>query len=326
MARRNDSETLRALAEALAPYLREIYEGTGRAPRTDEGDDDAFEDNGRRLVADLPRELTEYALVLFEALKEPPHRVDLATLSKRLGAANGREVSGMLLTPLKRRAARVGFSDPPWRDDERPGGYRVLEDPSEGEMSGFLHEELLQHHQRSEWAVSVDDLLADPEGRRPMPSSIYVWAPEYVERLEAGVNQESSCLRTDHPGTRAVIYQAHENQGIVALFDVCTLPEPNHDWNYTVTGRVHLLTEPIRREQLLEIPRLRSVFAHIQGRRRIPQAAQVALTELLLEHLPRDKMAPLSLPVFETLDAPPPKGRRARASRSPQHPGRTARP
>jgi hypothetical protein len=314
MADHQDSTALRALAKALAPYLAEIFEQASPRASTEVGD--GFEEQVRRLVADLPRDLTEYALVLFEALMTPPHRIDLQSLAKRLGAADGREVSGILLTPLKRRSRSAGLPEPPWKDDRRPGGYRVLQDDGRAE---YLYRELEEHQKLNGWlAHDLDELISDTDARRPMPSSVYVWAPEYVQDLE-GVDPEddveSSCLRTDRPGTRAVIYQAHQHQGIVALFDVGTFPEPDNDWNYVVGGRVHMLKQPIDRNELLAVPELRGIFEHIQGRRRIPASAQEPLRDLLITRLPPDKQAPLSLPVFRRTE--PRRTRRA---------GRTARP
>lgn len=300
VSERDDSAALRALAQALAPYLREIFDGTPVAPAVPA---DEYDDQLRRLVTDLPREITEYALVLFDALRVHPNRIDLPTLAKQLGAANGREVSGILLTPFKRRAKQAGMATPPWQDDQRPGGYRVLEDPTGGEQSELLYRKLLEHQSRNRWAVQdLKDVFADEESRRPLPSSVYVWAPEFFDDdVTDGAVVESSCLRTDRPGTRAVVYRAHHDPGIVALFDVATMPaqDPADEWNYTVGGCVHMLKTEISHAELVSMTGGEGIFGTIQGRRRIPTNVQPVLAELLLKHLAHDEKAPLSMPVFD---------------------------
>jgi hypothetical protein len=125
-----------------------------------------------------------------------------------------------------------------------------------------------------------------------------VWAPEYADGLTEldGQPTGASCLQTDHPGTRAIIYRAHERQGLVALFDVGEKPKPDRKWGYFANGRVHVLRELITRNELLETPTLARIFGPIQGRRRIPAAAQAPLRQLLETRFDRGE-----LPIFSPL-------------------------
>jgi hypothetical protein len=295
-------DLLRGLARLLAPYLADELRGTmsHHAPRKTVPPRRVYDDAGARdFVADLPLNLTENALVLFEALKDPPHRIDAPALVELLGAVNGRELSGLLTTPLKRRATKLGFGDPPWTTDESGTGHTVWLD-RDGDAERIYQaltrrlEELRQHEPRSAHA-----LLAHPDTRRPVPSSVYVWAPEYADYFTEAKKDEivgASCLRSDRPGTRAVIYRAHEDRGIVALFDVGLDPEPDPEWGWHTEGHFHLVEPKIDRSELLQAPELDRVFAHIQNRRRIPAGAQQQLKDLLVKRFPEGQ-----LPLFRPL-------------------------
>jgi hypothetical protein len=303
MARPDAEKTLKELARLLAPYLtealREHEQQPSRRARLDRGSR-RYDDAGvQEFVGGLGRELTEHALVFFDALRKPPGRVDAVTLADQLGALGGRALSGMLTTPLKRHADRLGFDSPPWDELARTGRDPTVWADRDGNAER-IHAALEQHRDvHPHWTPGVQDLLAHPETRRPVPSSIYVWAPEYADPLAKldGGETGASCLRTDHPGTRAVIYRAQERQGLVALFDVGEEPQPDKDWGYYAYGRVHVLAKPITRAELLEHPDLERVFGPIQGRRRIPATAQVALRQLLETRFPRGH-----LPIFSPLD------------------------
>jgi len=302
MASPDPDQTLREIARLLAPYLREALNDESEAPRQarslrDTRYDDA---NAKQFVSGLNREVTEHALVFFDALRESPHRIDAVTLADQVGALSGRALSGMLTTPLKRHADRLGLY-PPWDELERTGRDPTVWTDRDGNAQR-IYDALLRHVEaHPNWAPPIRDLLAHPETRRPVPSSIYVWAPEYADPLTApgvdGSECQTSCLRTDRPGTRAVIYRAHENQGIVALLDVGTPPDRDSDWGYLARGRLHAVEPFVTRAELLERSELARVFAHIQGRRRIPAATQGPLRELLETRFDRGQ-----LPVFLPLE------------------------
>lgn len=288
MTRPDPEQTLRDLARLLAPYLRDALSAEDPNPRAgvdNAGDaryDEALAD---ALVSALNRNVTEHALVLFDSLRKPPHRIDAATLADQVGAASGRALSGMLTTPLKRHADRLGLRRLPWDELERTGRDPTVWIDRDGNAQR-IHDALVRHREaHPNWSPSVGDLLAHHETRRPVPSSVYVWAPEYADPLTEpaadGKTWGSSCLRTDRPGTRAVIYRAQENQGIVALFDVGMPPEPDRKWGYSADGRVHVVDPPVTRTELLDRPELARVFGPIQGRRRIPAGSQGPLRELL---------------------------------------------
>lgn len=303
MAALDAEQTLRALARLLAPYLAEaLQEHAGgvsgnetlrrRARQYDEG-------GAREFVGGLGREVTGHAIVFFDSLRTPPNRVDAVTLADQLGALSGRSLSGMLTTPLKRHADRLGFVLPPWDEVDRAARDPTVWADRDGNADR-IYRALEQHWvAHPHWNPQVQDILAHPETRRPEPSSIYVWAPEYADltadrdRSAAG----ASCLRTDRPGTRAVIYRTQERQGIVALFDVGAESKPDPDWGYYAQGRLHVLAEPLTRAELLEHPVLARVFGTIQGRRRIPVAAQAPLRQLLETRFDRGQ-----LPIFLPLD------------------------
>jgi hypothetical protein len=300
MAKPSAEETLRELARLLAPYVAEALKGQESPTARSDGRGRRYDGEGARdFVASLGREVTEHAMVFFEALSKPPNRIDAGTLADQLGALSGRSLSGMLTTPLKRHADRLGFDRPPWDELDRSGRDPTVWADRDGNAAR-IYQALARHWAaHPHWSPRVKDLLTNPETRRPAPSSIYVWAPEYVEELHGrdGKESGSSCLRTDGPGTRAVIYRAHEQQGIVALFDIGETPTPDEDWGYYARGHVHLLADPITRGELLEHPNLARVFGPIQGRRRIPASAQRPLAELLQRRFDRGE-----LPVFLPLD------------------------
>lgn len=299
MPKQDADAVLRELAQLIAPYVAEILEADDRRGQGGSTEALSYDDEGAaHYVSGLRQELTEYAIVFFETLSEPPHRVDARHLVALLGATTGREVAGLLTTPLKRHRERHGFPGDPWDEEEGPGGQRMFVD-RDGNATRIL-KALLDHRARHHWTPNIAELLARADTRRPVPTSIYVWAPEYANFTAADdqTEQRASCLRTDRPGTRAVIYRAHERQGIVALFDVGEEPQPDPDWGYVAHGRVHVLDGPILREELLDITEVARIFEHIQGRRRIPASAQEPLKDLLVSRFPTSREAPAELPVF----------------------------
>ena len=302
-------DLLRGFARLLAPYLADELKGHAQAkPDVASASDRKPYDapGAAEFVADLPRELTENALVLFEALQAPPYRIDASTLVDLLGAVNGREIAGLLTTPLKRRAKRLGFGDPPWVTEESGSGHKVWVDRDGNAARVYKALKARSDALRRRDPATPEQLLAHPDTRRPAPSTVYAWAPEYAEFAPGDEDrvQGASCLRSDRPGTRAVIYRSHEEQGIVALFDVGLYPKESDDWGWWTEGYIHRVDPPITRVELLDNHELNRVFAHIQNRRRLPSGAQQAMASLLITRFPNGQ-----LPKFRPLE---PKRKRRR--------------
>lgn len=114
-----------------------------------------------------------------------------------------------------------------------------------------------------------------------LPSAVFPYSPEYAQETEEEGEGWLSCLRDSAPGSRAVIYRVHSEQGIVALFDIEKGPKQDRDWGYGTNGYFTPIKPAISRAKLLADPVLEPVFRHIQGRRRLPTAAQAALAELI---------------------------------------------
>ncbi len=309
-----DKRTLRELARLLAPYLREVLEEDEgengvepRRPRLLQGEADYNDEAADVFVQNLSRDVTEHAIVFFDALRKPPHRIDANTLADQLGAISGRALPGMLTTPLKRHADRVGFARPPWDEPKRTGREPTIWRDRDGNAERIYNALLRHRDAHPHWTPGVHDLLAQAETRRPAPVSVYVWAPEYADPYtdpkRDGSVGGSSCLRTDGPGTRAAIYRSQVEQGIVALFDVGERPEEDPEWGWYAEGRFHVLPEPVTRAELLELPELERVFRPIMGRRRIPAAAQLALQQLLASKF-ENGLLPVLLPLEESDPVP----------------------
>jgi hypothetical protein len=101
--------------------------------------------------------------------------------------------------------------------------------------------------------------------------------------LERPRKGQSSCLRDSKPGSRAIIYQVHDDQRIVALFDITSDPYRHDDWRYMASGYYIPVPRPISRARLLADDELAPIFGHLQGRRWLPDEAQRAVTRLLLD-------------------------------------------
>lgn len=287
----DDSDALRALARALAPYLAEELRtyGFGAQGTTGGLDPDYDEATAARYVEDLGRDVIERAIELFTALAEPPHRIDSVALAERVGAVSPRDLPGILTTPLKRRADALGLPWP-WLDGEARG-RTIWRDRTPG-LAGRIRDALEAASQQNRG----DDLLPDeiashPDTQRPTPSAVFVWSSESLEGLSSTA-RGSSVLRDSRPGSRAVIYRAEEPAEIVAMFDVFGYPEPNDKWRWVADGAFHILDEPIGRDELLAHDELRAVFAHVTSRRRLPPSAQAALRPLIERRYP-DRRLPL---------------------------------
>lgn len=285
-----ERDALRALARLLAPYVAEELRNQGLQPLTAAPSSGELDDAAAQLfVEGLQRDVLERAVEFFGALAEPPHRIDSPTLSARLGVS-GRGLSGALLTPLKRRATKLGIPEP-WREADTGRGPKVWldRDGNAATMLGAL-ESASDANRRLEATSAVVEIDHDS---RPVPVDLYVW--QDTERLEEGPGY-SSCLRDSRPGSRAVVYRASDDQGLVALFDVGEYPQEDPTWRWGAHGHFHILPQPVSREELLADAHLRDVFLNIQGRRRLPPRAQIALLPMLEKRYPGG-----ALPRIQTL-------------------------
>jgi len=131
-----------------------------------------------------------------------------------------------------------------------------------------------------------------------IPTSVLVWDPAEVHRWAELTDMRgwwiAGCLSATEAGSRAAVYQTREDQGIVGFFDFGCGAFEHEDLGYAAYGRPVPLPRPVPRQGLLADPALHEVFQQIQGRRRLPAAAQGSLASLV------------SLPPFEALDDPLP--------------------
>lgn len=287
-----EQDALRALARVLAPYVAEELRNQGMEPLTRPTSTDALDDaTAQRFVEGLQRDVVERAIEFFAALAATPNRIDSSTLSARLGVS-GRGLSGALLTPLKRRAAKLGAPEP-WREADTGRGPKVWLD-RDGSASTMLRALKQASDANRRLEISAVEREIDHESR-PVPIDVYVWQPKYTQNMQEGPGY-SSCLRDSRPGSRAVIYRASEDQGLVALFDVGEYPQEDETWRWGAHGHFHILPQPVPREELLEDEHLRDVFLNIQGRRRLPPRAQLALLPMIENRYPEG-----ALPRIRTL-------------------------
>jgi len=276
----DDSDALRALARALAPYLAEELRKYNLVGQPVEAalDPDYDDATAARYVEDLGRDVTDRAIELFSALAEPPHRIDSVALAERVGAVSPRDLPGILTTPLKRRADALGLPWP-WLDGESRG--RTIWRERVPGLATRVRNALETASQQSRGDdLLIDEMSADPDSQRPVPSAVFVWSSKSLEGLSAE-SRGSSVLRDSRPGSRAVIYRAESPAAIVAMFDVAGYPEPSDKWRWTAEGTFHILPEPVSRDELLTNDDLRAIFAQITSRRRLPPNARTALTPLL---------------------------------------------
>ena len=117
----------------------------------------------------------------------------------------------------------------------------------------------------------------------PPVSSVLVWRPNgFDNRLKApAVPTSACCLRSTTAGSRAVVYRAAVDQGIVGVYDFVSASFPRPEGGWAAYGVLRRLDRPITRAQLLADRDLSQVFAHIQGRRSLPDAAARRLEKLL---------------------------------------------
>jgi hypothetical protein len=287
-----EAEALRALARVLAPYVADELRSHGFEAPAKRASSRGFDAaNAERYVQGLRPDVVERAIVFFAALAVPPGRIDSETLAAELGVS-GRGLSGALLTPLKRRARKLGLSEP-WQESESGRSRKVWSDRAGNSrrILQALERESVANRELHNLAAAIPSV---GEPQHPVPTDVYVWQPKYADQLQTGPTG-SSCLRDSRPGSRAVIYRASHEQGIVALFDVGEYPRPDPTWRWYAEGHAHVLPRPISREALLEDEALRDVFLHIQGRRRLPPRAQQALLPLLKSAYDDGKLPALEL-------------------------------
>src|SRR5438128_935874 len=102
---------LRILARAAAPYVAGELRKSAPGHMAEEPLDVDYDDRTCAVFAsELGRIVIERAFTLFENLDEPG-RIDSLALAEKLDTTP-RELSGMLTTPLKRRAAALGLPLP----------------------------------------------------------------------------------------------------------------------------------------------------------------------------------------------------------------------
>lgn len=117
----------------------------------------------------------------------------------------------------------------------------------------------------------------------PPCSSVLVWRPaEFDDPRKAPVVLTSTCcLRSTTVGSRAVVYRAAFDQGIVGFYDFLSDAVRQAGGGWTADGVLHRVDPFLPRADLLADEQLSTVFAHIQGRRTIPAAAARRLLSLL---------------------------------------------
>jgi len=116
----------------------------------------------------------------------------------------------------------------------------------------------------------------------PVPDAVLLWRPdEFPPPGSPPFTTTVCCLRSATAGSRAVVYRTTAGQGVAAVFDFLADAAPGDGRGWTAHGVVRLLEPPLERAALLDDPELRPVFAHLQGRRRLPEAAGRRLHALL---------------------------------------------
>jgi hypothetical protein len=259
MTEREDIEpALRALARLLAPYLREELGAGSPVERVASSWDDA---GAAEFVSGLKPEVIDRALELFLALSRPPHAIDSLRLAEQLGAKSPREVAGLLTTPIKRRTTVTGH-ELPW-EERQVAGRTVWADRNGSAVPIYRALEAASDAHR---ALRSDE--SEPALAGSALAAVSVYGPQYAT-WKSDVAERGSCLRESRPGDRLAIYRSHDDQAIVALFDVGTDPFWDDEFRWMTYGYTHVLAAPVRREELLADPALATVFERIQGRRRL---------------------------------------------------------
>jgi hypothetical protein len=273
---------LLTLVRALAPHLEpRLAHQQGDAVVSPGAPRDITEDAATDFVKDLPPDVVEGGLLLFGALRSDRHEVDSITLADRAGLST-RELSGRIIRPLQQRATELGLKDPWKASRAAPSGD--LGSRTIWRADGRVAELLYQAFKKAiaVRAPSAKDPPSLDRATEVLPSAVFTYAPEYARGVDATAKEGwSSCLRTSEPGSRAVIYRAHSDPGLVAIFDVTDWPEADRTWAYIAPGYFTPIKPPVPRARLLADPELEKVFRHIQGRRRLPLAAQEAMAKII---------------------------------------------
>lgn len=269
-------ETLaRALAPHIAPLVKELLDGSVTAPNPAP----ASEAELQALVGKLSPDVAADSLFLLDALQSERREIDSITLADRAGVST-REVSARIIRPLQGLVDALLLGDPWTATRAAPSGglgARTVWRTADQDTVRVLYEALKEISQ----APPARTARADLAPRRVLPTAVFPYAPEYAEGAEQEGEGWSSCLRDSEPGSRAVIYRVHSEQGIVALFDVEEWPKADREWGYGTDGYFIPIKPAISRAKLLADAALEPVFRHIQGRRRLPAAAQAALAEMI---------------------------------------------
>ncbi|SFN91505.1 hypothetical protein SAMN05216207_102460 [Pseudonocardia ammonioxydans] len=110
-----------------------------------------------------------------------------------------------------------------------------------------------------------------------LPSAILLWDAAEVADPPAA----PCCLRTTAAGDRVVVYRTGPGGGVEALADVLADARPRADGGWWAPLRVHRLTVPVLRQELLADEVLAPVFRHLRGRRRLPVDPARRLRDLI---------------------------------------------
>jgi hypothetical protein len=269
-------ETLaRALAPHIAPLVKELLDGSVTPPNSAPASGVELE----ALVGNLSPDVAADSLFLLEALQSERREIDSITLADRAGVST-REVSARIIRPLQGVVDALRLGDPWTATRAAPSGglgARTVWRSADHDTVRLLYEAL----KRTSPSVPTSTAKQDLSPRRVLPSAVFPYSPEYARGAEEEGEGWSSCLRDSEPGSRAVIYRVHSEQGVVALFDIEKWPKQDREWGYGTDGYFAPIKPAISRAKLLADPVLEPVFRHIQGRRRLPAGAQAALAELI---------------------------------------------
>jgi hypothetical protein len=146
-------------------------------------------------------------------------------------------------------------------------------------------------------AGTLESAFVEIAAASPPFSSVLVWRPdEFDNPLKApGVLTSACCLRTTTAGSRAVVYRTTADQGIAGIYDFLSAAFQHPDMGWAAYGVLHRVDPHLPRADLLADQQVSGVFAHIQGRRSLPDAVARRLRCLLPD------------PPFATLPEPLPQ-------------------
>lgn len=198
---------------------------------------------------------------MFEALQSDRREIDSITLADRAGVST-RELSGRIIRPLQEQVIdKLGLATP-WtavRAAASGGvGARTVWRVVDRENARLLYEAFKKVTPVPSEISSMAELST-----RVLPSAVFPYAPEYALGATEEGEGWSSCLRDSEPGSRAVIYRVHSDQGIVALFDIEKPAKADRDWGYGTEGYFTQVKPAISRAKLLADPTLEPIFRHI---------------------------------------------------------------